>query len=71
MAPAMAGPILFITGTKEVIDNAGFTSQWTAKQAYSTAPSPKALINVIGHGHMAITDQAVWRNGRHHLSLLA
>jgi len=56
MAPAMTGPILFITGTLEVIDNVGFTSQWTAKNAYDKAPSPKALINVIGHGHMAITD---------------
>jgi pimeloyl-ACP methyl ester carboxylesterase len=55
-SPAMSGPILFITGTLEVIDNAGFTSQWTARSAYNSAKSPKALINVIGHGHMPITD---------------
>merc|ERR1711920_1218459 len=50
------GPILFITGTLEVIDNVGFTSQWTAKIAYNAAQSPRGLINVKGHGHMAITD---------------
>merc|ERR1719498_265824 len=55
-APPVAGPILFITGTLEVIDNAGFTSQWTARAAYNAAHSPRALINVQGHGHMAITD---------------
>ena len=55
-SPKLTGPILFITGTLEIIDNAGFTSQWTAKRAYNSAPSPKALINVVGHGHMPITD---------------
>jgi pimeloyl-ACP methyl ester carboxylesterase len=55
-APAMAGPILFITGTLEIIDNVGFTSQWTSAGSYDFAHSPKGLINVKGHGHMAITD---------------
>lgn len=54
--PPATGPILFITGTLEIIDNVGFTSQWTAKIAYNAAHSPRGLINVKGHGHMAITD---------------
>merc|ERR1711976_479826 len=54
--PPATGPILFITGTLEVIDNVGFTSQWTAKMAYNAAHSPRGLINVKKHGHMAITD---------------
>jgi len=56
--PPATGPILFITGTYEVMDNVGFTSQWTAKIAYNAALSPRGLINVKKHGHMAITDGA-------------